>query len=227
MASDQPLFTGSFPAREEEEFSGAGKRPVVFDILGSDEATSILPTGIKLVLWVNPSSLSIKYTRKVERIQTLGGWVEQHWGDDAEGIDISMATGGFMRLYSGLSTVTSPATTGGARRETLAYDAYLDMLALFHNNGSVYDVNGKVALQGIIKMTFDGGVYLGWFNSFSIQESAEKPHQFTLSASFDVKTEVQVWKTSIPFSSTTTSTSNFQVPEVGDFPLPEEGRRLA
>lgn len=224
MATDQPLFRGAFPAREGEDYSGQGKRPVVFDILGPDHATSLLPTGIKLVLWVNPSSLSIKYTRKVERIQTLGGWVEQHWGDDAESIDISMATGGFMRLYSGLSDVTSPATTGGSRRETLAYDTYLDMLALFHNNGSVYDVNGKVALQGIIKMTFDGGVYLGWFNSFTVQESAEKPYQFTLSAALEIKEEVQTWKSVVTYA-TSVSTTN-TVSEVGDFPLPEEGRNL-
>jgi hypothetical protein len=226
MANEQPLFRGAFPAREEEEYSGEGKRPVVFDILGPDEATSILPAGIKMVLWVNPNSLTIKYTRKVERIQTLGGWVEQHWGDDTQAIDISMSTGGFMRLYTGLSNVTSPNTTGGTRRETLAYDTYLDMLALFHNNGSVYDISGKVALQGIIKLTFDGGVYLGWFNSFTVQESADKPYQFTMSASMDIKEEVQVWKSVVTYS-TTVTTENVPSPAVGDFPLPTEGTNLA
>ena len=156
--------------------------------------TSILPSGMKLVLHTNPSSMSFKYEKLISRIQTKGGFVEQHWGDGARSIDFDMATGGFMRLYSGLSYTTSPAQTGGTRRETLAYDSYLDLLAMFHNNGSVYDVNGNVALQGAIKITFDGGVYLGWFNSFSVQESAQKPYQFTMSASFEVEKEIQVWK---------------------------------
>jgi len=222
-ANNRQLFTGNFPGGEFEGFSDSGKRPVIFDILGPDKETSILPEGLKLVLHVNPNSLSIKYTRKVERIQTKGGWVEQHWGDDTQGIDIEAATGGFMRLYSGLSNVTSPATTGGSRRETLAYDSYLDLLALFHSNASVYDADGQVALQGYVKIIFDGGVYFGWFNAFNVQETAEKPYQFTLSASMTINSEVQVWRTSIAFPVTTTSSRGTTPPEIGDFPLPEEG----
>lgn len=216
MATDQPLFTGAFPAREDDEFSKKGKRPVIFDILGPDRETSILPEGLKLVLHVNPNSLSIKYARKVERIQTRGGWVEQHWGDDTQGIDIDASTGGFMRLYTGLSNVTSPSMTGGSRRETLAYDTYLDMLALFHNNGSVYDVEGQVALQGIIKITFDGGVYLGWFNSFAVSETADKPYQFSMTASIEIETEIQVWRSAITFPTVTTTTNT--VPDTGQAP---------
>ena len=211
------LFKGAFPAREEEEFSGSGKRPVIFDILGPDRETSILPQGMRLVLHVNPSSLTLKYTRTIERIQTKGGFVEQHWGDNLTNIGIEASTGGFMRLYSGLSNVTSPATTGGSRRETLAYDSYLDLLALFHNNGSVYDSQGQVALQGIVKLTFDGGVYLGWLDSFTVSEEAEKPYQFSISTGMTIDTEVQVWRTAIAFNTVTSSSS--EEPELGQTPL--------
>jgi len=141
--------------------------------------------------------MSIKYARKVDRIQTKGGWVEQHWGDDTEGLSLEAATGGFMRLYTGLVSNTSPDIVEGSRRETLAYDAYLDFLALFHNNGTVYDASGQVAFQGIIKVTFDGGVYLGWFNSFSVTEAAEGPYQLKLSADMTIAHEVQVWRTAV------------------------------
>ncbi len=207
MSTNQPLFRGAFPGREDTEFSREGKRPVIFDILGPDHQTSILPRGVKLVLHVNPSSLSIKYARKVERIQTKGGYVEQHWGDDTISIDFDAATGGFMRLFTGLSNVTSPNVTGGSRRETLAYDTYLDLLALFHHNGSVFDSQGQVALKGIIKMTFDAGVYLGWFNTFSVVESTDKPYQFTMSGSMDIQDERQVWRSTIGFSRTALDSS--------------------
>ena len=141
--------------------------------------------------------MRIGHTRRVERIQTKGGFVEQHWGDDTSTIHFDMATGGFMRLYTGLSAITSPSETGGTRRETLAFDSYLDMLAMFHNNGSIYDAAGQVTLQGIIKITFDEGVYLGWFNGFSVAETTDKPFQFSLTASFDVDTEVQIWRTAV------------------------------
>lgn len=201
MPTNRPVFRGAFTGADDE-FSGLGKRPVVFDVLAPDYETSLLPEGVKLVLHVNPSQLQVKYARKVERIQTRGGFMEQHWGDDTQQISLQMATGGFMRLYSGLSNITS-TKYGGTRRETLAYDSYLDMLSLFHNNGSIYDNNQQIIMQGIIKVTFDGGVFLGWFTSFNVTESAEKPYQFAMTAEMDIAKELQVWRTLSTYSSGT------------------------
>lgn len=218
MSTSTPIFHGDFPNGEGDEFSTDGKRPVIFDILGPDRESSILPQGMRLVLHTNPSSMSFKYTKTIERIQTKGGFVEQHWGDNTTNIDFEMATGGFMRLYAGLSNITSPAMTGGSRRETLAYDSYLDLLALFHNNGSVYDSTGQVALQGIIKVTFDGGVYLGWFDSFNVTETPDKPYQFALTASMTIESEIQVWKSAVS-STPATGTSISSAPATSTPPL--------
>lgn len=206
MSSRQPLFRGAFPAGADDEFSGRGVRPVVFDIIAPDGETSVLPEDLKMVLHTNPKSMKISYTKIIERTQTKGGFVEQHWGDGTQSIAFDMTTGGFMRLYAGLAENTSPHMTQGTRRETLAYDSYLDILALFHSNGSVYDIHGQVALQGKIQITFDGGVYYGWFNNFTVSESADKPYQFTLTASFEVSHEVQAWRSSL---STSTSTNEW------------------
>jgi hypothetical protein len=173
-----------------------GKSPVVFDMLGPDWETSLLPEDYRLVLHANPQELKIKYSRNVTRIQTRGGFVEQHWGDQPTNIDFNAVTGGFMRLYSGLSNVTS-TKYGGGRRETIAYDKYLDLLALFHNNGSIYDARGNIVLQGIVKITFDEGVWLGWFTSFSVTESSEKPYMFDMSATFEVHHEVMTWRSTL------------------------------
>lgn len=197
MPDRGPIFRGAFPAGADDEFSGRGVRPVVFDVISPDGETSLLPDGLKMVLHVNPAKMDVKYQRVVDRQQTKSGFVEQHFGDGTQTINFEMATGGFMRLYTGLSSNTSPAMTGGTRRETLAYDSYLDMLALFHNNGSVYDLRGQVALQGQIKVTFDGGVYFGWFNTFLVTESADKPYQFSMTATFEVAREIQSWRTAV------------------------------
>jgi hypothetical protein len=189
-----PVFNGAFPSGVEDEFTGRGVRPVVFDIV-DPSGESILPNNLKLVLKVNPNSMSVGYQKNITRIQTKGGYVEQHWGEGTQTISMEMATGGFMRLYTGLSNVTSPDVTGGSRRETLSYESFLDILALFHNNGSVYDISGQVSLQGKVKITFDGGSYFGWFKTFSVTESVDKPFQFSLSAEFEVSDEIQVWKT--------------------------------
>lgn len=192
-----PIFQSAFVS-EDDEFNGLGVRPVVFDILGPDLSTSILPEGLRMVLHVNPSSMSFSYAKQIERIQTKGGYVEQHWGEAARSITFNMATGGFKRLYSGLSNVTGGGyDTEGTRRETIAYDKFLDLLALFHNNGSIYDASGQIALQGIIKVLFDGGVYLGWFHTFNVTESADKAFQFTLTAEFTVAHEVMRLRTNM------------------------------
>lgn len=186
-----PIFNSAFNSPEDEA-SGLGKRPVVFDILGPDRETSILPESLKLVLHVNPSSMSFQYSMVIERIQTLGGWVEQHWGSAVDTISFEQATGGFMRLFSGLSNVTDgPGSLdlGGSRRETIAYDKFLDLLALFHNNARIYGLDNKIAFQGIIKISFDGQSWFGWFNDFSWTESAEKPYQFDVTTSFSVDFE--------------------------------------
>lgn len=183
------------------------KSPVVIDVLGPDWSTSILPDGVKMVLHVNPTTMSFSYARQVERIQTWGGWVEQHWGDAISTIDFSASTGGFMRLYSGLSHTTNPAY-GGTRRETIAYDTYLDLLSLFKQNGSVYDSNGHIVLQGILKVTFEEGIYLGWFTNMSVSQTAEQPYQFSFTASFTVEREETRWRSVLAPSGQTVGLSS-------------------
>lgn len=201
-----PVFNGAFRTWEDE-FAGQGKRPVVFDIMAPDGETSILPDELKLVLHVNPSSMKVNYTKLIERIQTRGGWVEQHWGDATQSLNFDLVTGGFMRLYSGMSNITNPAY-GGTRRDTIAYDKYLDLLGLFHNNACVYDLKGEIVFRGRIKITFDGGIYFGWFNSFSVEETAERPYQFALTAAFDVDQEVLTFRST--FSDEDALASSYQ-----------------
>ncbi len=186
-----PVFRSAFRSPADEFDKNLGIRPVVFDILAPDYETSLLPESIKMVLHVNPRSMTMSFSKVIERIQTKGGYVEQHWGEGARTIAFDMATGGFKRLYSGLSNVTGGGyDTQGTRRETIAYDKFLDLLALFHNNGAIYDTSGQVAFQGIIKISYDGGVYFGWFDNFSVNEDVSAPYQFNLSAQFTVSHEI-------------------------------------
>jgi hypothetical protein len=163
----------------------------VFDVLAPDGYTSVLPEGLRLVLHVNPSSMQFSYSKVIERIQTEGGFVEQHWGDAPTQMNFSAATGGFKRVYSGLSNTTGGGLNiGGTRRETLAYDKFLSLLSLFHSNGDIYDDRGELAIRGSLKVTFDGGIYIGRFQTFVVTEDATKPFQFQLSASFNVEREI-------------------------------------
>ena len=194
------MSRGGIPSAFNSYEDGAlnqNRTPVVFDVLGPDWSTSVLPDGVRLVLHCNPSSLRVSRQRQVERIQTLGGFVEQHWGDSTIGLSAEASTGGFVRAYGGLSNVTSFDAAGGSRRETIAYDKFLDLLALFHSNGAIYDASGNVALQGCVKVTFDEGVYLGWFNTFTVTENAEQPFSFKVSFEFTVHREEMTFRTAV------------------------------
>ena len=179
------IIQGSFSGPNEESL-GRGRRPVVFDLLGPDHRTSLL-RNYKLVLYVNPTSMSITNSKIVDRQQTRGGFVEAHFGEGASKISFDMATGGFVRVYSGII-----GNTGGEenRRQTLAYDSYLDILELYKNNGNIVDTKGKVVMNGLVKIYFDGFYYLGTFDSFSATDSADKAFQLQLNAEFTVHSEV-------------------------------------
>lgn len=187
-----------------DEFNGSGKRPVIFDVYAPDRVTSMLPENLKMVLHVNPSSMQWTYTQHIERTQTEGGFVEAHWGASPTEITMESVSGGFVRLYSGLSNITGPTPSssrvqpqnmqsvgaGGTRRDSIAYDKFLDLLSLFYYNGAIYDINGNIAFQGQICMTYDGGSYWGWFTTFQIEETVEKPYQFSLNIGFVVEREL-------------------------------------
>ncbi|MEL7341450.1 MAG: hypothetical protein AAGM67_13295, partial [Bacteroidota bacterium] len=180
--------------------------------LAPDGVTSILPEQTKLVLHANPETMSFSYSKIIQRIQTDGGYVEQHWGEGTETINFNGTTGGFVRLYAGLVNITGGGVdAGGTRRETIAYDKYLDFLALFHQNGGIYDTNGSIIFQGQIKISFDGQSHFGWFSNFSVSENVDKPYQFALSATFTVERDLWELRSTVSQSSDITSGASDQV----------------
>lgn len=136
-----------------------------------------------LVLHVNPMSLQESAVQKIERIQTRGGFVEQHWGHDLLELSADASTGAFMNIRTGLTSVL--------RQRTIAWDRFRDLHDLFRHNGSVYDPFGNIVLQGDVMLMFDRGVYYGHFRSFSWDETADSPFSFKLSWTFKVTQTLQ------------------------------------
>lgn len=183
---------------ENIEDARLGIRPFVFDIMAPDGVTSMLPDNLKMVLHANPNQVEYKYEKQRNISNTLNGWIEYYWGDNPTTISFEASSGAFIRPFTGLTATTGPSvingetygsTIGGTRRDTITYDKYLDLLALFHCNGSIYDDIGQVILQGKIKMTFDGGTWFGWFQTFSVTDTAEDPYQFKVSLAMQVERE--------------------------------------
>lgn len=145
-----------------------------------------------LVLHVNPRNLQEAYNQKVERIQTRGGFVEQHWGHDLTEITADGSTGAFMNIYTGLTSVM--------RQRTIAWDRYRDLHDLYLNNGALHDPFGNVVLHGNIMLMYDRGTYIGSFRTFEVEETDESPFAFNLSWTFKVEETLTKWAFGSPFS---------------------------
>jgi hypothetical protein len=149
----------------------------------------LLPPGIRFLFKVNPRTMQLSYQKVTTRKQAYGGFVEFHWGDGLTEISFENASGAFMRMYTGLSGVSNE--TGQGRRQTLSYNNMLDYLALFHNNGAVYDSRGNIALQTYVKISFEPGIYIGWFQGeFPMTLTSDSPFQFIFSSRFIVHKEL-------------------------------------
>jgi len=138
---------------------------------------ALLPTA--LVMHVNPANINMSHQKKVERIQTRGGFVEQHWGDELDDISADGSTGAFINIRTGLSAVM--------RRRTIAWDRFRDLYDLYRNNGSLHDPYGNIVLQGNIMLMWDRGTYLGYFKQFDFEETDDTPFAFKLSWNFKVQ----------------------------------------
>lgn len=155
-----------------------GGIPLAFQVTSPfDRRKLLLPHA--LVMHVNPNNLSESNNKKIERIQTRGGWVEQHWGDDLVELSASGSTGAFVNIFTGVTSVL--------RQKTIAWDRYRDLHDLYLNNAAVHDPFGNVVLQGHIMLMYDRGTYLGNFRTLEVEETDDSPFAFNLNWSFKVE----------------------------------------
>lgn len=174
VPSDKPIYTHGLEKRQSFI-------PVAFQITSPyNNRRCLLPHA--LVMHVNPQTWSESHNQKIERIQTRGGFVEQHWGTELTEVNADGSTGAFMNIYTGLSSVL--------RHRTIAWDRFRDLYDLYRNNGSVYDPFGNIVLQGNVMLMYDRGTYIGYFNKFDVEETDDQPFAFKVSWSFKVQEEI-------------------------------------
>jgi len=138
--------------------------------------TVLLPP---LYLHINPASLQMSFTKKINRTQTFSAFVEEYWGEELDSLSCSGSTGGFMHEDLGLTTIE--------RNKTAPFFKFQDILDIYRNNGNVYDDKGRVIQKGNIVISFYPDTWLGYFESFTYQEDATSPFRFTFDFVFKVE----------------------------------------
>src|SRR6478736_1940857 len=97
IASANPDFKRINAPSSEDAYvhpatSRQGAIPMAFQVTSPfNQNTLLMPHA--LVMHVNPASLQENSNQKVERIQTMGGFVEQHWGTDLAELSADGTTG--------------------------------------------------------------------------------------------------------------------------------------
>ena len=169
----------SIPSAFQSPRDTGGKFPLLFQIIGPDRSTLLLPEA--MYLHVNPESLDTSYSKAKESFQTLGGFHEQHFGDELAEISADQSSGAFVNTDEGLAV--------HKRRQSIAYRKTYHLKEIFEGNGDVYDDSGKIVFRGNIRLMFEGGIYDGYFEDIDFSEASDEPFAFSVSWSFVVERE--------------------------------------
>lgn len=135
-----------------------------------------------LTMKINPKNLDAQYTQLINRKRTLGGFIEEHWGEQ---LDSLSASGQTSQFYG------PTGLTNEGRRDTDGFKSFEKFVAIYRNNGTLYDEKtGKIISQGFVVMNYDDAIYNGYFESFNIQESDQKQFELEYDFTFKVTKEV-------------------------------------
>jgi hypothetical protein len=184
--------------------------PVFFEMIDSSNT----PKGIfvnnnfyvaTLKLTPNPENMIINSSKKIQRFNTLSGWIEEHWGDEIDTVSFSGSTFALFGLDYGL--------TSEFRTQTDAYAFLKELVHLYQLNGCIYqnaddydgintnpavaeflnnnpDFVGNHPRKGMVKerlylrLSYDYLTLLGRFETFDIIEDSNKPFRFTYNIIF-------------------------------------------
>lgn len=166
-------LTGQTLSTRVRQGGVTNQKMIIWQVKGISEQLEIPDLAMK----INPKNLDSKYTQLINRKRTLGGFIEEHWGEQLDTLSASGTSGTFFSDF-GLTNLN--------RRDTTAYRDLEQLINIYRNNGSVYDhKTGSIVAQGTVIMNYDGSVFHGYFENFSINEMAEK--QFELFYDFTFK----------------------------------------
>lgn len=187
------------PSIDDDTEQSAGTRrgrPFLFQVIMPGTNVPLYP--YLLALHTNPRSVEERMVKGKTVVPTYGGFVEFVWPDDFDSISCDHSTGAFISanqngggLSSGGDVVDDNGFSTG-RKGTIAWERQEDLLELFHNNGMVFDSQGRPAIRGRIMMIYDRGIFIGHFTSFQITE--DDTHAFSFELSWEFKVEQALYR---------------------------------
>lgn len=148
-----------------------------------------------LALLVNPKSFSKNYEHtydyaKGRRKDIVSLWLEKPTTLSASGTTVA--------AYS-ITELKQGGITGTQRVNSLMYENLMSLVGIYRNNGMLFQGGFDGQNRGVptlplsVFIYYDGRVYIGSFDQFSISDRAEAPFTYEFSFDFTVRFEIQAY----------------------------------
>ena len=141
----------------------------------------------ELTMLVNPGNLETTYTQLINETRTLGGFVQEFWGEQLT----TLSSSGRTALTYGLGGLSNKEA-----RQSSAYENFVRLIDIYRCNGKDYKTlktfvsdaknPDRIINVGTVIMSFDKNEYSGYFDNFTVREIGDKPFYFEYDFSFKV-----------------------------------------
>lgn len=147
-----------------------------------------------LRMMVNPQSFKVSAEKVIASNWGRSGHIVEHWGEQQDKIEGSGKVAAFYSMDA--NNAGGPGLTRTARHYSASYQNFLGLFLLYKNNGGVYfrdptlpdgAKGNNLAVVGSVYLYFDNILYLGSFDSLTVNESDEAPFTLEYSFSFTVR----------------------------------------
>ena len=149
------------------------------------QAAGFSKPGFQFEMSVNPASWAIAYPqRTVTPVRTLGGWQLQYWFPEMGSITGNGIIGQLLKAFNDVSF-----------KNSIDWNNFNNLLQIYLYNGVGYRTKGPGGSFNtsrnnpnffpIVECIYDGYIYYGYFESFTLTETEDQP--FTRSYDFSFK----------------------------------------
>lgn len=176
---------GNFEAKAPDNSSIVRFRPnqtqqiVYLEVPAQDNSGQV--TYERIYFYVNPNSISFSFRQKVNRRKSRAGWIDEYWGEELDTLSVEAFSGGFRSNTTGYSSYIS------AQSDSTAFQRLEKIVQAYRQNGLLFSSAKDFAEDFIpIKFHYDKFVYHGFFETFNMEDTADRPFMLSFSFTFKV-----------------------------------------
>jgi len=166
-------------ARENIYLTGAAQPilPMTIAVPGNDGVRA------QITLLINPENLNHGKTNASQTAYTRGGWIPQLWGPNQ---DLITATG-----KSAMFMVSGEGAAELLKKYSFGFLNFMALVTAYKNNGYIMsdqtDPRKATRVPDLVtgvELSYDGQIYMGHFNNFTLDDTADSPFTFSFNFEF-------------------------------------------